>query len=106
MANDLTTNPRLWSLDTVGSAKAAGNTVYIRGVHYEPTTAADILRISEYAPDGSTAQTVIRLKCGAAVDHYDVSYSPPLPMNGIYLSEITHGVAYLLIEKVDTKITA
>jgi hypothetical protein len=107
MANDITTHPRLWVLDTVGAVKAAGNTVYVRHVHFEPTTAADVLTISEYAADGSTAQNVIKLKTGASVaDPVDREYNPPLVMNGLYLSAITHGTAYVTVDTVRSKITA
>ena len=96
MANDITTNPNLWDLDTVGAAKAANNRVKVHHVHFEPTTAADICTISEYAADGSTAKNVIRLKAGGTeVVPVDRSYSPPKDLNGLYLSAITHGHVFL-----------
>ena len=96
MANDITTNPKLWALDTVGAVKAAGTRVKISHVHFEPTTAADVCTISEYASDGSTAKNVIKLKAGGTeVTSQDRSYTPPKELNGLYLSAITHGTVYL-----------
>jgi len=107
MANDITTNPRLWVLDTVGAIKAAGNRVLVSSVHFEPAAVANILELSEYAPDGSTAQRIIRLRGGAAAaDPVDAIYDPPVEMNGLYLSTLTAGGVWGGIKSVDTKITA
>lgn len=79
--------------------KAAGTRVKVRHVHFEPTAAADICTISEYGPDGSTAQNVIRLKCpGTEVVPQDRSYSPAKELNGLLLSTITHGHVFLEVE--------
>lgn len=102
MANDIATHPRLWDLDTVGAVKAAGTRVFIRSIHFQGTTAADFLTISEYAPDGSTAQEVIRMKVGATgtvAENKD--FVPPIELNGLYLTTITHGHAFILIDKLD-----
>jgi hypothetical protein len=104
MANNITTSPRLWSLDTVGELKAAGNKVVVEGIHFEPAAVANICSIGEYAPDGSTVQQVIRVRGGAAVaDPIDVEFAEPLELNGLYLSTITAGTAYLRIRSVTPK---
>jgi len=106
MANDITTHPRLWSLTTAGAIKAAGNRVFVRHVHYQPAAVDNALVISEYGPDGATAQNVIRMKAGPAVVlPLDRHYDPPLNLNGFYLSTITAGTVYLTIDKVQPKIT-
>ncbi len=107
MANDITTNPRLWKLDTAGAIKAAGNRVLVSFIHFEPAAVSNILELSEYAPDGSTAQKVVRLRGGAAAaDPVDAAMDPPLEMNGMYLSTLTAGEVYVSIKSIDTKITA
>lgn len=107
MANDITTNPRLWVLDTTGAIKAAGNRVFVTSVHFEPAAINNILELSEYAPDGSTAQRLIRLRGGtAAADPVDATFDPPMEFNGVYLSTLTAGSVWVGIKSVDTKITA
>jgi len=76
--------------------KAAGTRVKIRHVHFEPTTAADICLISEYGPNGSTAQNVIKLKANATeVNPVDRDYNPLKELNGLYLSTLSHGHVFL-----------
>lgn len=104
MANDLTTNPRLWVLDTAGALKAAGNFVGVKGLHYEPAAVGNVVSIGEYAPDGSTRQQVIRRKAGAAAaDPVDATFDPPIVLNGAYLETITAGTLYLEIADVNPK---
>lgn len=96
MANDITTAPNLWDLDTVGAVKAANSRVKVHHVHFEPTGASAICTISEYDPDGSTARNVIRLKAGGTeVVPVDRHYNPPKSLNGLYLSTITNGHVFL-----------
>jgi hypothetical protein len=102
MANNLTTNPRLWSLDTVGALKAAGNIVVVEGIHFEGAAVNNICSIGEYAPDGSTVQQVIRVRTPAgSADPVDVDFAEPLTLNGAYLSTITAGTAFLRIKSVN-----
>lgn len=107
MANDITTNPRLWALDSTGAVKVAGNRVYIKKIEYYPAAVSDDLIISEYAPDGTTAQNVIRLKTATATaEPVREVYDTPLEFNGLLVSTIDGGTAYLTIDKVTPKITA
>ena len=110
MANDTTTHPRLWSVDSVGALKAAGDKVFIRHIIYLPALAGDDLVLSEYAPDGSTAQNIVHLVAKATITTEDVverTFTPPLECNGLYVSTIDGGSAKIEIDKVvPTKITA
>lgn len=103
MANNITTHPNLWSLDTAMAVKAAGNEILVRHIHYEPTTVSDVCVIGQYAPDGSTVQNLIRLKAHPSVAALpiDVVYDRPLKFNGMYLATIDHGTVYLMIETVN-----
>lgn len=104
MANNITTSPRLWSLDTVGELKAAGNEVIVEALHYEPAAVNNVVSIGEYAPDGSTRQQVLRYKAGsAAADPVDVEFTTPVKLNGLYLETITAGTVYLRIQSVNPK---
>jgi len=104
MANNTTTNPKLWSLDTTGSIKAASNKIFVSGLHYEPAAVNNTITLSEYAADGSTAQSRIILKAGpAAALPIDVVYDTPREFNGMYLSVITAGTLYVEIANVITQ---
>jgi hypothetical protein len=73
--------------------------VKIRHVHFEPAAASNVCTISEYGPDGATAQNVIKLKCpGTEVVPQDRNYDPPKELNGLYLSVITAGEVHLEVE--------
>ena len=104
MANDITTNPRLWVLDTAGAVKAAGNRVRVIGIHYEPAAVNNVVSIGEYAIDGSTRQQVIRRKAGAATANpVDAEFTVPRDLNGLYLETLTAGTVYVEIADVNPK---
>jgi hypothetical protein len=105
MANDITTNPRLWILDTAGALKAAGNRVFVRGLHFEPAAVDNIVALSEYGPDGSTRQLVARRRADhAAAEPVDASFDPPLECNGLYLETLTAGSVWVEVDKVSAKL--
>jgi hypothetical protein len=107
MANDITTNPRLWALDSTGAVKTAGNRVYVSKIEYYPAAIDDDIIISEYAADGTTTKNVIRLKAnhGAAEPVREV-YPHLFVLNGLAVSTIDGGIIYLSVEMVTPKITA
>jgi hypothetical protein len=103
MANDITTHPHLWSLDTVAAIKAAGYRIHVRHVHYEPAAVGNECVIGEYAPDGTTVQNVLRMKAHPSVAALpiDVVYDRPLQLNGMYLATISAGTVYVMVDLVE-----
>ena len=107
MANNITTNPLLWTLDSTGSVKAAGYRVHVIGIHYEPGAVSNALTIGDYAADGSTVQNRIMLKAHPSlVIPIDEIFPVPLVLNGVYVVTITAGTAYLMVLEVEPVITA
>lgn len=108
MANDITTNPRLWSIDTAGALKAAGDKVFLRHIRWLPNAGGDDLILQEYDASG-TAKAIVHLVAKATITTEDVverSFAPPLECNGLAVGTIDGGTAVLEIDKVVPKLTA
>ena len=99
MAN-VTTNDRLWRLDTAGVIVAVGTQVIVRKVVFVPGAIDDDVIIQEYLPDG-TLDSAIILKA----NHTDVNLvsldfgRDGRKLNGFKLSTIDAGTLHVYLGK-------
>lgn len=97
MAN-ITTNDRLWRLDTVAVIAAVGVPVIVRKVVFVPGAIDDDVIIQEYLPDG-TLDSAIILKA----NHTDVNLvaldfgQDGRKLNGFKLSTIDAGTIHVYL---------
>lgn len=98
MSNDVTSNERLWVLDTASATAlvAAGTPVVIRKLYYLPAAVNNTVVIKEHNYAGSQV-VAMTLKAGsAAADPVDVDFGPEgRRLNGMALTTITAGSLYV-----------
>ena len=102
MANDVTSNERLWVLDTASATAlvAAETPVIIRRLYFLPNAAADDVVIKEHNASASQIVAMV-LKAGASVaDPVDVDFGPEgRRLNGMALTTIDGGSLYVYFGK-------
>jgi hypothetical protein len=98
MSNDVTSNERLWVLDTASATAlvAAGTPVIIRKLYYLPAAVNNEVVIKEHNRAG-TQVVAMEMKAGTAVaDPFELDFGPEgRRLNGMALTTITAGTLYV-----------
>ena len=98
MSNDVTSNERLWVLDTASATAlvAAGTHVVIRKLYLIPNAVSDDVVIKEHNYAGSQVVAMVLKANAGSADPVDVDFGPDgRELNGMALTTIDGGTLYV-----------
>jgi hypothetical protein len=98
MSNDVTSNERLWVLDTASATAlvAAGTHKVIRKLYFLPNANGDDVVIKEHNMAGSQVVAIVLKAKAAATDPVEVDFGPGgRQINGMALTTIDGGTLYV-----------